>query len=167
MYNFPVVQPVVVDSSRFNLWLFCSKTRWRGRGGRHVNLCAGLIWTYEQFSKPLTNLTLFRQHFFFILAIISLSLECDSRLSQWLWDNDSVLPDGTKWSLKLMPKPCQLNSGKQQKLGAISCSLRKWAGPLNRHTGSFKSIFSLFICCPSHLLTWRVPLFDIYATWDS
>ena len=124
------------------------------------------IFRFESHIMRIHN-SRFPQHFFFILAIISLSLECDSRLSQWLWDNDSVRPDGTMWSLKLMPKPCQLNSGKQQKLGAISCSLRKWAGPLNRHTGSFKSIFSLFICCPSHLLTWRVPLFDIYATWDS
>ena len=72
------------------------------------------IFRFESHIMRIHN-SRFPQHFFFILAIISLSLECDSRLSQWLWDNDSVLPDGTKWSLKLMPKPCQLNSGKRQK----------------------------------------------------
>lgn len=67
------------------------------------------IFRFESYIMRIHN-TNSLQHFF-ILVIISLSLECDSRLSQWLWDNDSVLPDGTKWSfLKLMPKPCQLGA---------------------------------------------------------
>lgn len=70
---------------------------------------------------------------FFIPAIISLSLECDSRLSQWFWDNDSVLPDGTKWSCEADAKTVSAPLRRMTKAQSNRACLESRPG---RHVGT-------------------------------